>query len=45
MTKSSNQKLKVLYLLNTMKELTDDDHGLTLPQILEELAKYGIKAE
>lgn len=45
MTKSSNQKLKVLYLLNIMKELTDDDHGLTLPQILEELAKYGIKAE
>ncbi len=45
MTKSSNQKLKVLYLLNIMKELTDEDHGLTLPQILEELAKYGIKAE
>ncbi len=45
MAKSSNQKLKVLYLLNIMKELTDDDHGLTLPQILEELAKYGIKAE
>lgn len=37
MAKSSNQKLKVLYLLNIMKELTDENHGLTIMQILEEL--------
>lgn len=45
MAKSSNQKLKVLYLLNIMKELTDENHGLTIMQILEELQKYGIRAE
>ncbi len=43
--RSKNQKLKLLYLAKIMREQTDDEHALTMPEIIEELSKYGIKAE
>ncbi|MBO6114690.1 MAG: WYL domain-containing protein [Lachnospiraceae bacterium] len=42
--KYKNQKLKLLYLAKILQEKTDDEHGFTLPQIQEELAKYDIEA-
>ena len=44
MARSDNQKLKLLYLAKIMKEETDDDHYLTMPQIISKLASYGIDA-
>ena len=43
--RSKNQKLKLLYLAKIMQEQTDDSHGLTMPQIIDELAKYDIEAQ
>ena len=31
--------------MKIMLEKTDDEHGLTMPEILEELEKYGVTAE
>lgn len=45
MSKSSNQKLKLLYLKRILLENTDENHTLTVPQIIEELERYGISAE
>ena len=45
MSKGSNQKLKLSYLCKIMQEKTDDEHRLTLPQIIKELQKYDITAE
>jgi len=45
MSKSPNQKLKLLYLMKIMLEKTDEDHGLTLAEIGESLGTYGISAE
>lgn len=45
MPKSSNQKLKLPYLMKIMLEQTDEEHPITVPQIIEELAKYDISAE
>ncbi len=45
MAKSSNQKLKLLYLMKIMLEKTDEEHGLTTAQIIESLAAYGVGAE
>ena len=45
MAKGNNQKLKLSYLTRIMLEKTDDEHGLTMQQIIEELEKYGIDAE
>jgi len=42
--RGNNQKLKLLYLSRIMKEQTDDEHFLTMPQIIAELAKYDIDA-
>lgn len=44
MSRSTNQKLKLLYLSKILKEKTDDDHALTMPQIIKELSAYGIEA-
>ena len=41
MPKSANQKLKLPYLMKIMLEKTDEEHGLTMSEILEELAKQG----
>lgn len=45
MSKSSNQKLKLLYLLKTLMEKTDTEHTLTVPEMILELNRYGINAE
>ncbi len=37
MSKSSNQKLKLSYLTKIMLAKTDEEHSLTMPQILQEL--------
>ena len=45
MSKSENQKQKLLALLDILKKNTDEDHGITMVQILEELEARGVKAE
>ena len=45
MPRGSNQKFKFTYLMKIMTEKTDDEHSLTMPQILEELEKYEVSAE
>lgn len=45
MPKSTNQKLKILYLMRMLEERTDDAHVLTLAEIQESLASLGIRAE
>lgn len=45
MVKSASRKLKALYIAKILLEETDDERGLTMPQIIEHLAKQGIKAE
>lgn len=45
MPKGTNQKLKLIYLIRIMLNMTDDEHSLTMPQIIKELEKYNISAE
>ena len=45
MAKGSNQKLKMLYLVKIFMEETDDDHGLTMPQLISKLKAYGVNAD
>jgi len=45
MPKGANQKLKLYYLMKIMLEKTDDDHGITMPEILAELERYEVTAE
>ena len=45
MPRSENQKRKILYLMKILLEQTDENHGLTMPQIIAELASYDITAE
>lgn len=45
MSRGTNQKFKFTYVMKIMLEKTDEDHALTLNQILDELARYGITAE
>lgn len=45
MAKSSNQKLKLLYLMKLFMERTDESHYVTMPEIIEYLSGFGIKAE
>lgn len=45
MAKKNNQKLKALCLVDILKKYTDEDHGLTMPEILEKLEARGISAE
>lgn len=45
MSRGANQKFKFTYLMKIMLEKTDDEHGLTVPQILDELKKYDVTAE
>lgn len=44
MPRGTNQKLKLYYLAKIMQEKTDLDHYLTMPEIMEELARYGVTA-
>ncbi|MDE7282537.1 MAG: WYL domain-containing protein, partial [Lachnospiraceae bacterium] len=45
MPKSSNQKLKLLYIIKILSEQTDEEHCISTQKLIEELAKYDIKAE
>ncbi len=45
MPKGANQKLKLYYLAKIMVQKTDDDHGLTMPEIREHLEDYGVTAD
>lgn len=40
-----NQKLKMLYLVKIFSEETDDNHALTMPEIVDRLASYGVNAD
>ena len=41
----SNQKLKIMYLMKILMELTDEEHDITLAEIVEQLKSYGVTAE
>ena len=43
--KGDNQKLKMLYLVKIFSEETDDNHALTMPEIIEKLAACGVNAD
>ena len=45
MAKGANQKLKVLYLMKILMERTDENHSITMPEIISALEAYGISAE
>ncbi|MBP5564153.1 MAG: WYL domain-containing protein [Lachnospiraceae bacterium] len=45
MPKSSQQKYKLFYLLKILEKYTDEEHTLTMGQILSELESYGVQAE
>lgn len=45
MSRGTNQKFKFTYLMRVMLEKTDDDHALTMSQIMDELEKYDVTAE
>lgn len=45
MAKSEKQKQKLLALEDIFKKNTDDEHGITMNQIIAELCNYDIKAE
>lgn len=45
MPRSSNQKLKLIYLMKILLERTDDTHSITMPEIIDALASYGVNAE
>ena len=44
MARTANQKLKILYVLKLL-ETSDETHVVTMKEILEELARHGIRAE
>lgn len=45
MAKSENQKLKLIYLMDKFLKDTDEEHGITMQEILSYLEKNDIKAE
>jgi len=45
MAKSSNQKLKLLYLKEIFERYTDEEHGLSINEIIDHLEAYDIHAE
>lgn len=45
MSRGTNQKFKLSFLSRIMLQKTDDEHSLTMPQIIAELEKYDITAE
>ncbi|MBE6571410.1 MAG: WYL domain-containing protein [Ruminococcaceae bacterium] len=45
MSKSANQKLKLLYLLKILLAYTDEEHPLTVAELITHLAGYDITAE
>lgn len=45
MSKGANQKLKMLYLMKIFMEETDDEHELTLAEIIDRLKYYEVNAD
>ncbi len=45
MAKSSNQKLKPLYIIRFLMQNSDESHPVSMARIIDELAKNGINAE
>jgi len=45
MAKSPNQKLKLLYLMEYFKRFTDENHFVSVADMIAHLAKYDISAE
>ena len=45
MAKSSNQKLKLLYLLKMLEEKTDEENAMSINEMIGELERYGVSAE
>ena len=45
MPKGSNQKLKLYRLAQIMLENTDDDHYITMPEIMSALEAYEVTAD
>lgn len=45
MTYNNKAKLKTLYVRQILEDETDAEHGLSMTQIIERLAEYGIEAE
>ncbi|NLN96905.1 MAG: WYL domain-containing protein [Eubacteriaceae bacterium] len=45
MTKTHNRKLKLLYLSQIFHEKTDENHGLTMKEIISYLSDYNIRAD
>lgn len=42
---SDDQKLKLVHLIRILEEETDDEHGLTGPQLIAALAERGVTVE
>ena len=45
MAKSANQKLKLLYLMELFKRKSDEDHLVTIADMIKYLDSYGVSAE
>lgn len=45
MPKSSNQKLKLLYIIKILSEQTDENHCMPTQKLINKLAEYDISAE
>lgn len=45
MPRQSNQKMKILYLMKILLEKTDEQHPMTLQEIMDELSLYGVTTE
>ena len=45
MPNAPNQKLKQLYLMKILMEQTDEDHPMSVKDLIDELGRYGISAE
>lgn len=43
--KLAHQKLKLMYLAKILLEQTDEEHTITVPEMISELSKLGISAE
>lgn len=42
--KNANQRLKILYLYKILLECTDEEHSISMPEIISQLERYGITA-
>lgn len=45
MARGNNQKMKIVYLIKIFLDKTDENHGITMAEIISSLKAYGIEAE